>query len=57
MGKEEQIRVHFKCRAVLSKFYIQTSEENMNIVLSQNRVFETNLEHNLLINNKERNIM
>jgi hypothetical protein len=27
MGKEEHIRVHFKCRAVLSKFYIQTSEE------------------------------
>jgi hypothetical protein len=40
---------------VLSEFYIQTSEENINIVLSQNRVFETNPEHNLLINNKERN--
>jgi hypothetical protein len=29
-------------------------EENINIVLSQSRVSETNPEHNLLINNKER---
>jgi hypothetical protein len=54
MEKEEQIRVHFKCRALLPEFYIQTSEENMNIVLSQNMVFETNPELNLLINNKRK---
>jgi hypothetical protein len=54
MEKEEQIRVHFKCRALLPEFYIQTSEENMNIVLSQNKVFETNPELNLLINNKRK---
>ena len=54
MEKEEHIRVHFECRALLPEFYIQTLEENMNIVLSQNKVFETNHEHNLLINNKRK---
>ena len=54
MEKEEQIRVHFKCRALLPEFYIQTSEENMSIFSIQNRVFETNPELNLLINNKRK---
>jgi hypothetical protein len=54
MEKEEHIRVHFKCKAVLPEFYIQTSKENMNIVLTQNIVFETNLELNILINNKRK---
>jgi hypothetical protein len=54
MEKKEQIGVHFKCRALLLEFYIQISEENVNIVQSQNRVFETNPKLNLLINNKRK---
>jgi hypothetical protein len=54
MEKEEHMRVHFKCRVVLPEFHIQTSEENMNIVLSQKRVFETYSELKLLIHNKRK---
>jgi hypothetical protein len=38
----------------LSGFCIQSSEENINIVLSQIRVSKTNPEHTLLISNEER---
>jgi hypothetical protein len=53
---EKKNRLSFTSNAEqsLSEFYIQISEENINIVLSQIRVSETNLKHNLLINNKER---
>jgi len=51
---EKRIKLGFTSNAkqCISKFYIQILEENIYIVLSQNRVLETNLEHILLINNK-----
>jgi hypothetical protein len=52
--KKNRLRFISNAEQSLSEFYILISEENINIVLSQSRVSETNPEPNLLINNKER---
>ena len=51
--KKNRLRFISNAEQSLYKFYILISEENINIVLSQSRVSETNLEPNLLIHNKE----
>ena len=54
MEKKNRLRFHPNVEQSLSELYIQILGENINIVLSQRRVSETNPEHNILINNKER---
>jgi hypothetical protein len=54
MGKKNGLRIISNAEQCSSEFYIQFAEENINIALSQIRVYKTNPENNFLINNDGR---
>jgi hypothetical protein len=54
MGKKNGLRIISNAEQRSSEFYIQFAEENINIALSQIRVYKTNPENNFLINNDGR---
>jgi hypothetical protein len=54
MEKKNGLRNISNAEQHSSEFYIQFAEENINIALSQIRVYKTNPENNFLINNDGR---
>jgi hypothetical protein len=54
MEKKNGLRIISNAEQRSSEFYIQFAEENINIALSQIRVYKTNPDYNFLINNDGR---
>ena len=54
MGKKNGLRIISNAEQRSSEFYIEFAEENINIALSQIRVYKTNPDYIFLINNDGR---
>ena len=54
MGKQNGLRIISNAEERSSEFYIQFAEENINIALSQIKVYKTNPDYIFLINNDGR---